>query len=178
MGASAGTGTSAGPGPIQVPQSTPSHIYRPSYGGLGATPQARGFMSSLLGNVGYGNQRPTFTRPMMQAPQRSYEVAFKPSYQQQPQRMPRQPSNLAENIRSGNLNYDQYQMMMANPRLYTPFARSVQQGQTPDTIGYQRPAMQYMTQAQSDAYNRAQAAELGRLLGPAPADPSASDGGG
>ena len=168
MGGFSGTGAIAGPGPIRVPQSKPSHIYRPTYGdqGLGATPQAMQY------------QMPSFYRPMMQAPQRNYQVAFRPSYQQQPQRMPRQPSNLAENIRSGNLNYAQYQMMMANPRLYTPFARSVQQGQTPDTIGYQRPAMQYMTQAQSDAYNRAQAAELGRLLGPAPADPSASDGGG
>ena len=180
MGASAGTGASAGPGPIQVPHQIPSHIYRPSYGnqGLGSTPQARGYLSSLMGNLSYGGRRPTFTRPMMQAPQRNYQVAFRPSYQQQPQRMPAQPSNLAENIRSRNLSYDQYQMMMANPRLYTPFARNVQQGQTPDTINYQRPSTQYMNQAQANAYNQAQAAELGGLLGPAPADPSASDGGG
>ena len=167
MGASIGTGSSAGPGPIQIPRSKPSHIYQSSYGnqGLGATPQAMQY------------QMPTFNRPMMQPPQRSYQVQFRPSYQQQP--MLRQPpQNLARNIQSGDLNYNQYQMMMANPALYTPFARSVQQGQIPETIGYQRPAMQYMTQAQSDAYNRAQAAELGRLLGPAPADPSASDGGG
>jgi hypothetical protein len=89
-----------------------------------------------------------------------------------------QATNLNKAIQNNELTYAQYEQMMAKPDLYLPYVQSVQSGNAPTTIGYQQQPIRYMTTAQQDAYNKSQAAELGKLLGPAPADPSVSDGGG
>jgi hypothetical protein len=88
-------------------------------------------------------------------------------------------TNLNKAIQNNELTYAQYEQMMAKPDLYLPYVQSVRAGNAPTTIGYQqRTSIPYMTEAQRQAYNNAQSRQLSELLGPAPADPSVSDGGG
>jgi hypothetical protein len=170
MGASFGTS----PGAVTVPTARPSHIYQPSYQsmGLGATPQASYFMP----------QMPTYSRfstPQMRNPglffapqQASYRVPFK----QATPSTPAMELPSADAIRNQQLSYSQYQNMMERPSYYLPYAQSAMSG-GPATF-QPRSSIPYMTAAQQQAYGQRQAADLGRLLGPAPADPNASSGDG
>lgn len=200
MGASAGTGYMSSLS--RAPSSAPSHVYQPRYTnygspmyqavreaaqGLGATPQARTFTP----------QMPTYSRPsasMMPVQQASYNIPYRtasdssfsgilnrayPTFGAMRSTPEQQAASLNKALQNNELTYDQYQMMMAKPDLYLPYVQSVQAGNAPTTIGYQqRASIPYMTAAQRQAYNNAQSRQLSELLGPAPADPSASDGGG
>lgn len=161
--------------------------------GLGGTPQAMQFQPMM----------PTYTRPSApttpvqptggffgRGPQPAYRIPYNPPSQQQQlinrslnspfflkmRRTPeQQAASLNKAIQNNELTYAQYERMMAKPDLYLPYVQSVQAGNAPTTIGYQQRPVQYMTEAQRQAYNNAQSRQLSELLGPAPADPSASN---
>ena len=164
--------------------------------GLGATPQYTQFQAQMptFSRPEMAPPPPSggFGRFPMQAlsPQPAYRIPYNPPSQQQQlmnralnspfllsmRRTPeQQATSLNKAIQNNNLTYAQYEQMMAKPDLYLPHVQAVQAGNAPTTVGYQQRPIQYMTAGQRKAYNDAQSRQLSELLGPAPADPSASN---
>lgn len=173
----------------QDPATPQRQIYRPEYqnygAGLGATPQAE-YLASLLGNQPFEQfgtftpQMPTFTRPSApvvqptvnsgfsifgKRPQSAYSVPMGVP-QEALRRSPFGMAPLESAIKNRSLTQEQYDMMMDNPSQYLPYAQSIAAGKR--ATFQPLTSIPYMTAKQRDAYNKSQAKELAKLLGPSP----------
>jgi len=117
--------------------------------------------------------------PQMRSPslffapqQASYRIPFR----QATPSAPAMELPSADAIRNQQLSYSQYQNMMERPSYYLPYAQSAMSGGP--AMFQPRSSIPYMTAAQQQAYGQRHVADIGRLLGPAPADPNASSGDG